>query len=337
MKYFFYAVAMLCAAVTSAQYSNDFEAWPIIAEGNWTQSGPGGVYQGSGIYVNFGNEASGLRKVGFNSSGDRLELPPVTNPNQVAFKARLSSEAAPSWIAVQYYTGTWRTAETFRISSISYSTFRARINYAGEDVPLRIRMNTYGRSVFLDDLQVSTFVEPVLPVELAVFEAAYRPEQGVLLYWRTLTETGNDRFEVQRSRDGIRFETIAILPGAGNAAAALDYHYLDPRPHPGVSYYRLRQVDYDGSDDFSDLISVRVPVSTAALRLSPTLARHELRVSLPPAARPRTLRVFRQDGSPVLERSLDTGTVEIALEVGFLPAGVYVVEVEGVVERFVKM
>lgn len=337
MKYFFSAVLMLCTALTHAQYSFNFESWPIIAEGSWSRSGPGGTYRGSGIYVNFGNEASGLRKVGFNSSGDRLEIPAVTNPNVVSFKARLSSDAAASFIAVQYYTGSWRSAETFRISSTSYRTFRARVNYEGEDVRLRIRMNSYGRSVFLDDLRVTTFVPPVLPVELAAFEARHEPGRGVRLQWRTVTETDNERFDLQRSREGITFETVASLPGAGNSITPREYDYLDPRPYPGLSYYRLRQVDHDGGGAYSKVVSVIAPEQPAALRVTPTLVREELRIRLPPTPRERTLQVIGMDGEIVMTRQLGAGASEVNLEMENLQKGVYILRVDSMVKRFVKL
>jgi len=71
-KVFFFSLALLWTGRVYTQYYTDFEDWPIMSEGYWSLEGPGGWYTGDGVYVNFGNEASGLRKVGFNDAGDAL-------------------------------------------------------------------------------------------------------------------------------------------------------------------------------------------------------------------------------------------------------------------------
>lgn len=96
-----------------------------------------------------------------------------------------------------------------------------------------------------------------LPIELTSFTA--RPENfGVILRWTTASERNNAYFEVERSTDLINFEPIARVAGAGNSFQTLDYEAFDSDPHMGTSYYRLRQVDGDGSESWSEVESVYI-------------------------------------------------------------------------------
>lgn len=94
-----------------------------------------------------------------------------------------------------------------------------------------------------------------LPVRWLAFTAVPRAG-GVRLDWRTARETGNDRFEVEASRDGITFFRIGEVAGRGNRKTEQAYTFQDPAPEAGTNYYRLRQVDVDGRADYSGIISV---------------------------------------------------------------------------------
>ncbi|MBX2965512.1 MAG: hypothetical protein KF845_05145 [Cyclobacteriaceae bacterium] len=96
-----------------------------------------------------------------------------------------------------------------------------------------------------------------LPVELEWFRASITPETSVLLEWRTASELNNEAFEVERSKDGFEFTSIARINGAGTTSQKTDYSMLDEQPLQGLSYYRLKQIDFDGTFTYSILRSVR--------------------------------------------------------------------------------
>jgi len=77
------------------------------------------------------------------------------------------------------------------------------------------------------------------------------------LDWRTASEINNDYFTIERSVDGVNFEIIDIINGAGNSNNILHYETIDSNPLEGVSYYRLKQTDYDGQFEYSSIVSVR--------------------------------------------------------------------------------
>lgn len=100
----------------------------------------------------------------------------------------------------------------------------------------------------------STVLTP-LPVELTSFSGQLT-ENGVELNWETGAEINNSHFNVQVSYDGVNWETIGVVQGAGNSTVNLNYFFLDNQEGTGVQYYRLEQVDFDGTNAFSNVIHV---------------------------------------------------------------------------------
>jgi PKD repeat protein len=78
----------------------------------------------------------------------------------------------------------------------------------------------------------------------------------VLLAWSTASEQNNTGFEVQRSADGISYSTIGWVTGAGTTSHTTDYSFIDPQPVAGSNYYRLKQVDVNGTFSYSSVRKV---------------------------------------------------------------------------------
>jgi len=97
--------------------------------------------------------------------------------------------------------------------------------------------------------------EVPLPVELLNFQAEAKAST-VDVTWQTASETNNDYFVVQKSKDGINWEFVEEVNGAGNSQELLYYEIIDREPYLGVNYYRLKQVDFDGKVSFSEIRSV---------------------------------------------------------------------------------
>ena len=95
-----------------------------------------------------------------------------------------------------------------------------------------------------------------LPVSLIYFEAELLGDY-VELNWATASEINNDCFIVQRSMDNKNFEDIDRVAGNGNSNIILNYNSYDINLPQGIIYYRLKQVDYDGATDYSNVVAVR--------------------------------------------------------------------------------
>jgi hypothetical protein len=97
----------------------------------------------------------------------------------------------------------------------------------------------------------------LLPVEMVYFNAeAFRGD--AYLSWHTASELNNDYFSVQRSRDALNWEEIGVVGGHGTTEYPHDYGYVDPGLSDGRYYYRLQQFDFDGTYDYSLIVSVLI-------------------------------------------------------------------------------
>ena len=97
--------------------------------------------------------------------------------------------------------------------------------------------------------------ESVLPVELLSFTGVAK-DNTIRLKWSTATELNNDFFDVQRSRDGVEFESIGRVEGNGTTNSVTEYQFVDIDPGLGDNFYRLRQVDFDGTQEYHKIINV---------------------------------------------------------------------------------
>jgi hypothetical protein len=98
----------------------------------------------------------------------------------------------------------------------------------------------------------------VLPIELMFFTSQVTSQNTVLLNWATASELNNDFFTVERSLDGLTWEVVEFVNGNGTTPLRNDYNSKDVRPYIGLSYYRLKQTDFDGTFEYSNIVSVFV-------------------------------------------------------------------------------
>jgi hypothetical protein len=178
-------------------------------------------------------------------------------------------------------------------------------------------------TVALGRLTVSNSANP-LPVELTRFTAEPLGEDA-LLKWATASEKNNDRFEVEASADGRTFRRIGQVAGHGSSSQPHDYQLVDPAiVHYAANpvYYRLRQVDADGTFAYSPVRTVAVR-GLVGLALFPNPTKRA--ATLTGAESGLAVTVFDALGRLVLTLSADAaGTAVLALPDG-LATGVYVV------------
>ena len=139
---------------------------------------------------------------------------------------------------------------TWYNSSITYTA-----TYTG-DMYWQILCNTvYGgpTSIYLDDITISEATP--LPIELMYFKSSYMGNYNKL-YWSTASEHNNDYFTIEKSYNGYDFKEVAKIDGVGYSQIMRYYEYHDGDIISDIVYYRLKQTDYDGRYDYSDIISL---------------------------------------------------------------------------------
>lgn len=98
-----------------------------------------------------------------------------------------------------------------------------------------------------------TVYPSTLPVELSFFKC-FEYSDRVLLNWATYSEINNYKFEIERSSDAIEWDNIGVIFGAGYSSNYLFYQFEDNNPKTGLSYYRLKQVDFNGDYEYSNIV-----------------------------------------------------------------------------------
>lgn len=167
-------------------------------------------------------------------------------------------------------------------------------------------------------VQVSSF----LPVTLTRFQAK-ELNPSTLLSWSTATETNNAHFEVQRSAGSRDWEVIGKVKGAGTTQEAQHYTYADHEPLSGLSYYRLRQVDYDGQYAFSPVVAVDRKEAVFSFTAFPNPAPDVLYISLPAREEPLTAEVYDACGRRVRQQTLPARAARQEIHLSGLPPGLY--------------
>jgi hypothetical protein len=163
-----------------------------------------------------------------------------------------------------------------------------------------------------------------LPIGLTAFTGENHGNENDLS-WTTATEQDNDRFELQRSKDGDEWGTIDIIPGAGTSQQGHAYHSADRDPY-ALTYYRLRQVDLDGDQSMSNIVVLRAGEGVPELLVGPNPATDHLWVLAPSGFGATSVAVVTMDGRLFGEQPIDpTRSTPIDLDVAKLPAGAYIV------------
>lgn len=102
------------------------------------------------------------------------------------------------------------------------------------------------------------YLPVALPIELLDFELTKGPENSVVLHWSTASELNNDVFFVEWSTDANRFDIIDKIPGAGTTSEIQYYNSVHLNPSHGINYYRLKQIDLNGTYSYSEILAIQI-------------------------------------------------------------------------------
>jgi hypothetical protein len=159
----------------------------------------------------------------------------------------------------------------------------------------------------------------LLPVEFSLFKAIYKfPFAN--LKWRTESELNNDRFEIEKSTDGVNWKFISSIKGKGTTSAANDYEFTDENIIDRITYYRLKQIDFDGKFSYSSIETV-IPSDNSNVLFYPNPATNEI-VIANVSDKEFSYQLIDQLGRVVLKGKNRASSNIISIEQ--LDAGVYV-------------
>lgn len=204
------------------------------------------------------------------------------------------------------------------------------------------RSTSGGGDFRMDDIVVSgtTALLVAVPVELTSFAATSNSKE-VSLDWTTATELNNSHFDIEYSTDGTNFRAIDEVAGNGTTQEKQEYSYTHTTPANGANYYRLKQVDFDGAFEYSDIRVVALE-RTGKVVINPSAAIAEITVQLAETTGENNqIGIYDMMGRTVMMTNFD-GTINAkTIDISNLQKGYYVVRVQAgsqiFTERFMKM
>jgi hypothetical protein len=161
----------------------------------------------------------------------------------------------------------------------------------------------------------------ILPLNLLSFGASLS-DNKVTVNWTTANEVNVAGYEIERSVNGKDFMPISLVQ-AENAGATKQYSYIDPRAVAGMSYYRLKMKDNDGSYKYSQIATIKN--SMVGVSLYPNPVRSAVTIQHESADKGATVSIVGMNGKQLITMNVQPGAVQTTIEAGKLAPGAYMV------------
>ncbi|HEU4470855.1 MAG TPA: CehA/McbA family metallohydrolase [Flavisolibacter sp.] len=168
-----------------------------------------------------------------------------------------------------------------------------------------------------------------LPVKLVDFKATLNNGR-TLVSWKTSEEINSDYFEVERSANGLSYQSLGRVNANGNPS---DYSFTDLSPLGGTSYYRLKMADGDGSSEYSSPVAIN-QARAAAYTVAPNPASNRITIRAAQGVGKLHVQIIDAAGNRVHNEQF-TGQQQLNIDVSRLPAGVYVIRINDEISRLV--
>ena len=217
----------------------------------------------------------------------------------------------------------------FHYTNYNVSTSTRTMKYGAQDGSMGPTSGTrlYARP------DIRFYTPSTLPIELIDFKPVYK-DGLVLLKWSTASESKNDYFTVEKSTDGLNFESIGYVKGAGESTQLINYQLVDNRISTDVMYYRLKQTDFDGKFTFSDIESILVKNDEFILYPNPVSNKINL-VYNSDFSDNKVFNIYDYKGCLILTKNVEIqqGINNIQIDID-LDKGVYIMKFGEIVRKF---
>lgn len=164
-----------------------------------------------------------------------------------------------------------------------------------------------------------------LPIELAHFSGSFH-NNLIDLDWTTANELNNDGFEIQKSINGKEWRKIGFIQGQGKTNEMNEYQYQDSNPVSGNNYYRLKQIDFDGAFEYSNIVDVKFTNSDKNIQVYPNPSNRNIIIKVDnPFNQIVKVKIFDKIGRKVWESKLIEGESNWREEIKIEENGIYLI------------
>jgi len=195
----------------------------------------------------------------------------------------------------------------------------------GNNVYLQLQCGTVANVQFtvVGNTSSNCLDQAFFPVEFTRFEAKTTANNQVKLIWETASEIDNQGFGIERSQDGYKWETLDFVKGAGNSLEEQYYEWIDDKPYlEQVNYYRLKQIDFDGDTEYSEIIVAKT-VNKGKTTLFPNPATDFVTLDLGSEKEIDQIELYNVQGHLVRSIPVQSNTYRQNIITQDLMAGVY--------------
>jgi hypothetical protein len=192
-----------------------------------------------------------------------------------------------------------------------------------------------GEICWYDKDQIKAEFNP-LPIELLSFEASLNDNGSIQLNWITLSESNNDFFTIEKSTNANDWQVVKEIEGNGNSTEEIRYQTYDHNPYTGVSYYRLKQTDFDGKYSYSQIISVEVDKrEEISVYPNPTTDKVNIKGAAAELAKITVTNSFGKQ-LRIVHNSLYNSSTLVEIDFSSFPAGIYFIQTATQVKKLFK-
>lgn len=325
--------------------------------GNSATAGKNGVLSGSNAWVtgltgsyvnltdallmspNFNMAAAGVytlklnRKNSFEIGKDGMRVEysldkgdswlPLATTTSAGWYDFANSIAATSFPINQAYFN--NTQSSFVLCQFDISALAGNSNVA-----FRLRFKSdeaiTGAGIAIDDFEIVGFPNTPLPVELITFTATPEINKEVVCKWVTASENNNNYFTIERSKDAVHFEPAGTLPGSGTTSTITSYSFTDDKPYAGLSYYRLKQTDYNYAFTYSSTKAVNI-ISEKNISVFPTLTTDYVSVYGDDKLVASAITLINVEGKIMHVEMTKTADTTFQLKLSSLSTGIYFITI----------
>ncbi len=307
----------------------------------WTNNGTANETTGT-----HAGAAANCRAIG---SGDDIFSPSFNYPETLEFYQDASGGGNNQTATLEYRigdAGEWTQFYSFSATTAgkTESVDLTAINTANGDALsskqyVHFKFLSAFNTWYLDDVVIRGS-SCAIPIELLDFSVK-KAGNNTLVEWSTLSEENSDYFVVEWSIDGVNFEEIAKIDGAGSSREKIEYSYTHANPSIGVNYYRLVQYDLDGRSESFGVQQVVFVADKKDMFITPTRVENDIRVGFSDKVENGILNIFDMQGKAIKTIDVPDGVDSVNLDVSSLSCGQYIVryidKIGTISKRFVKL